>query len=211
MKTSNTVEPEDKLRKIREWLKDRHVGQAFQPALDFPDLRAFSKQDLQAVNFSRRKLPHWELEGSTYFVTFRVHKSLGGVFEDRSFAAIVEEALWFGYAERYFLHAYVIMPDHVHLLVQPVDGWTLAKILQSLKGFTARQINSHLGRKGAFWQDESFDHLVRNEEDWFDKFDYIHDNPVKAGLVKNPQDYPFSSLVTVHSNDRLESPSHNET
>ncbi len=62
-----------------------------------------------------------------------------------------------------------------------------------------------LGRRGTFWQAETFDHLVRNEEDWLDKFDYIHDNPVKAGLVDKPQDYPFSSLVTMYSNGRLES------
>jgi REP element-mobilizing transposase RayT len=209
MKISNTAEPEGKLHKIREWLKDRHVGQAFQPAINLPELRPFSKEDLPAVAFCRRKLPHWELEGCTYFVTFRVHKALGAVLEDLSLAVIAEEALWHGYGERYLLHAYVIMPDHVHLLLQPVAEWALAKILQGLKGFTARQINRLLGRKGEFWQDESFDHLVRNEEDWFDKFDYIHNNPVKAGLVERPQDYPFSSLVTMHSNGRLESLPHN--
>jgi putative transposase len=205
------LELDDRLQKIREWLKDRHVGQAFQPAMSLPELRQFSKDDLQAVTLSRRKLPHWELEGSTYFVTFRVRKALGAVFEDHSVAAIVEEALWFGYGERYFLHAYVIMPDHAHLLLQPDVEWTLAKILQGLKGFTARQINTLLGRKGAFWQDESFDHLIRNEEDWLDKFDYIHSNPVRAGLVNKAQDYPFSGLVTMHSNGRLESLPHKDS
>lgn len=158
--------------------------------------------------FYKRKLPHWELPGSTYFVTFRVHKSLGKVLENRLLAVIVEEALWFGYGERYVMDAYVIMPDHVHLLFQPAAGCTLAKILQGMKGVTARQINRLLGRKGTFWQDESFDHLVRNEADWVDKFTYIHDNPVKSGLVGKAEDYPFSSLVTIHSQGRLESLPH---
>jgi REP element-mobilizing transposase RayT len=120
-------------------------------------------------------------------------------------ASLVEEALWFYYAERYVLDAYVVMPDHVHLLMQPCNGWSLAKILQGIKGFTAREINRVLGRKGLFWQNEDFDHLIRSERDWLDKLDYIHMNPVKAGLVDRPHDYPFSSLVTIHSEGWLES------
>jgi len=184
------------------------VGQAFQPAISLPELRSFAKEDLQAVAFFRRKLPHWELDGSTYFVTFRVRKALGQTLQNHTLASVVEEALWFWHGERYYLDAYVIMPDHVHLLLTPVAARSLAKILQGLKGFTARQINGCLGRKGAFWQDESFDHLIRNEQDWLDKFTYIHDNPVKAGLVNRPQDYTFSSLVTIHSEGRLESLPH---
>jgi putative transposase len=196
---------------IRGWLKTKHVGQAFQPAISFPELRFFSGQDLQAVAFRKRRLPHWELNGSTYFVTFRVHKELGGALTDPSLAPLVEEALWFGQGERYGLHAYVVMPDHVHVLLEPLPGWTLSRILQGIKGFAAKQINASLGRSGAFWQDESFDHLVRNETDWLDKFAYIHDNPIKAGLVDTPQDYPFSSLVTMHSKGRLESLPHRDS
>lgn len=187
------------------------MGQAFQPAVNLPELRSFAREDLQAVALFRRKLPHWELAGSTYFVTFRVHKALGTILEAGAVACAIEEALWFWHGERYCLQAYVIMPDHVHLLLKPVAGWSLAKILQGIKGFTARQINRCLGRKGTFWQDESFDHLIRNERDWLDKFTYIHDNPVKAGLVIKPQDYPFSSLVTMHSQGRLESLPHNSS
>jgi putative transposase len=200
---------EARLHEIREWLKAKHVGQAFQPAVNLPELRSFAREDLQAVALFRRKLPHWELAGSTYVVTFRVHKTLGQPLENHALACVVEEALWFSHGERYFLHAYVIMPDHVHLLLTPFAEWSLAKILKGIKGFTARQMNRCLCRKGTFWQDESFDHLVRNEVDWLDKFTYIHYNPVKAGLANRPQDYPFSSLVTMHSEGRLESLPHN--
>jgi REP element-mobilizing transposase RayT len=124
-------------------------------------------------------------------------------------ASVVEEVLWLGHGERYFLNAYVIMPDHVHLLLRPQETWSLAKILRGFKGYTARQVNKDLGRRGPFCQDESFDHLIRNDADWADKFHYIHENPVKAGLVERPQDYPFSSLVTMHSTGRLESLPHN--
>ena len=100
------------------------------------------------------------------------------------------------------------MPDHVHLLITPMAGRPLARILQALKGFSAWEINSRLKRRGSIWQAESFDHLIRNDADWLDKFDYIHNNPVKAGLVPAPENYPFSSLVTLHAVGRLESLPH---
>lgn len=199
-----------RLQGIRNWLKDRHVGQAFQPAINFPELKPLSKDDIEAVVLYRRRLPHWELPGSTYFMTFRVHRALGKILEKNAIATMVEEALWFGFGERYLLQAYVIMHDHIHVLLKPLLGWSLAKIMGGLKGFTARKMNERLGRKGALWQDESFDHLIRNDRDWMDKFNYIHDNPVKAGLVRRAQDYPFSSLVTMHSRGRLESLPHTD-
>ncbi|MEW6347664.1 MAG: transposase [Thermodesulfobacteriota bacterium] len=106
------------------------------------------------------------------------------------------------------IDAYVVMPDHVHLLVKPMGEWTVGRILQGIKGFAEREINMRLNRKGPFWQDERFDHLVRNDGDWLDKFDYIHGNPARGRLVKRPQDYPFSSLVTMHSIGSLESLPH---
>jgi putative transposase len=211
----------DVLRKqrIRAWLNCKPLGQAFQPAIQYPELQEFTRDSLHEVYQYCRRLPHWELEGSTYFLTFRVHPSLGEVFrhylqpvgqafqpaESSDIAALLEESIFFGHSERYLLDAYVIMPDHVHLLLTPLSGWTLAKVQQGLKGFTSREINRILGRRGQFWQDESFDHLIRDEVDWLDKFTYIHHNPVTAGLVDRPEDYPHSSLVTLHSQGRAES------
>ncbi len=194
-----------RMLRIREWLGKRHVGQAFRPVAVRPDARPFADHDLADVAVYTRKLPHWELAGSTYFITSRIHGALGGILQDADLASIVEEALWFGYGERYALHAYVIMPDHVHVLMKPLAGWNLSQIVQGIKGFTARLINESLGRRGAAWQPENFDHLVRNEHDWQTKFDYIHENPVRAGLVERPEDYSFSSLVTMYSRGRLES------
>ena len=136
-------------------------------------------------------------------------KSVGQAFRPAN-ANLLEEALWFFHQERYLLDAYVIMPDHVHLLIRPTQGNTLAKIMQGLKGYTAMELNKIMKRKGSFWQDENFDHLIRNGADWLDKFEYIHNNPVKAGLVENPEDYPYSSLVTLHAEGRLESLPHTQ-
>jgi REP element-mobilizing transposase RayT len=214
---TNIEEPNHHKRfrqQIRAWLQSKPVGQAFQPAILCSELRHFNKADLASVSFCRRRLPHWELEGSTYFVTYRLIGALPCSLVERvsktefCLASIVEESLFFNHGERFLLDAYVIMPDHVHLLIRPIAEWSLSRILQGLKGFTAREINKILHRYGAFWQDESFDHLVRNDEDWLDKFTYIHDNPVKAGVVLRPQDYPYSSLVTMYSIGRLESLPH---
>jgi putative transposase len=199
---------QEELGRIRKWLSTRHVGQAFQPAVSWPELKPLARDELPAIAVRKRRLPHWELEGSTYFLTFRVHHRLGQVLSDATLASIVEEIVWLGHGERYLLNAYVIMPDHVHLLLIPLPLWTLPRLVKGIKGFSARRINSRLGRKGPFWQDETFDHLVRNEQDFVEKFNYIHENPVTAELVERPEDYCFSSLVTIHSYGRLESLPH---
>lgn len=94
----------------------------------------------------------------------------------------------------YDLHAYVVMPDHVHIIIKPYSGIKLSQIMQNLKGSTAFQINKILKRKGKFWQDENFDHLIRDAIGLRNKWEYIKENPVKATLVNKPEDYPYSSF-----------------
>jgi len=96
--------------------------------------------------------------------------------------------------------AYVVMANHVHLLIRPKIATD--RLLKSLKGATAREANLLLQRTGEpFWQKESYDHWVRNQAE-FDRIRaYIETNPVKAGLVTNPQDYPWSSAGVEKSLD----------
>jgi REP element-mobilizing transposase RayT len=91
----------------------------------------------------------------------------------------------------YDLHAYVVMANHVHVLILP--HVSPSKLLQSVKGFSAKEANKLLGRTGqAFWQAESYDHWTRDEE--FERVRrYIEHNPVRAGLVGRPEDYRWSS------------------
>jgi putative transposase len=92
----------------------------------------------------------------------------------------------------YELHAWAVMPNHVHLLVTP--HVELPKLMQRLKGRTARYANQLLNRTGqSFWQDESYDHLVRNGEEFRKIERYIVNNPVKAGLVAVAELYRWSS------------------
>jgi Rad3-related DNA helicase/REP element-mobilizing transposase RayT len=97
-------------------------------------------------------------------------------------SAAVEEALRHFDGERYVLGHYVVMPNHVHAVVRPVQGHLLKEILHSWKSFTAHKLNEILGRKGQLRQDESFDCIVRNEAQLEKIAFYIRENPQKAGL-----------------------------
>ena len=98
--------------------------------------------------------------------------------------------------DRYELYAWVVMANHVHILITPTVE--VAKITKSLKWFTAREANKVLGLKGPFWQDESYDRLVRNPAEFERIRKYIEWNPVRAGLVKTPEEYPWSSASWVN-------------
>ncbi len=104
------------------------------------------------------------------------------VLKNPEIAKIVEETLLHFDGERYRLGEYVIMPNHVHLIVEPKEGHALSEIMHSWKGYSAQKINEKLNRKGSFWMDESFDHIVRNESSLLKFQNYIQDNPKKAHL-----------------------------
>ncbi len=94
------------------------------------------------------------------------------------------------------LHNYVVMANHVHLLITP--RITVSRLMQSLKRFTAREGNRILGLTGRpFWQDESYDRLVRNPTEFERIARYIEMNPVRAGVVATPQDFPWSSAMQI--------------
>ena len=110
-------------------------------------------------------------------------------------AALVAGALRFHQRIRFDLLAWVVMPNHVHAVVRPGPGWTLSKILQSWKGYTGREANLILQRtRQPFWQKESFNHLVRNDEDLHRCCHYTTANPLNAGLCLRPEDWKWSSL-----------------
>lgn len=108
-------------------------------------------------------------------------------------AEIIQNALLFFNNQRYTLHAWVIMPNHVHVLFTPSEGWTLTKILHSWKSFSAREANKVLDRTGEFWQPEYFDRAIRDERGFIAAVEYIEFNPVKAGLCEEPHEWRFGS------------------
>ena len=110
-------------------------------------------------------------------------------------AALMAAALVFHNGVRFQLHDWCVMPNHVHVVVRPLSGWKLSQIVKSWKGFTGREANHRLHRTGQpFWQRESFDHLIRDEADLHRCNHYTLMNPVNAGLCRQPEDWPWSSV-----------------
>jgi type I restriction enzyme R subunit len=235
--------------------------------------------------YRRRRLPHWDLPGATYFVTACLAGSIPARglldlqryrsvlakparagqpqsdgselrrwkktfaradwwldrhpsvrhFADRALAEIVVNACLYWAARRYDLLAYVVMPSHLHWVFRPLAGADVGqvadmgqedvgqvanlpkpglgpiqpgqvsnlphdttrsarvRIMHTLKLRTARQCNRLLGRSGVFWQDESYDHCVRNDDELERIIQYVEYNPVKAGLAATPEQWQFSS------------------
>jgi REP element-mobilizing transposase RayT len=109
-------------------------------------------------------------------------------------AQMVAEALLHFHGRQYLLDEWVVMPNHVHVVIWPVPNYTLSDILRSRKRHTSRQANLLLGRTGApFWQHESYDHWIRNDEEKGRIRRYIRNNPVKAGLCQSPEEWRWSS------------------
>ena len=105
---------------------------------------------------------------------------------DERIAHMVQDALLHFDSQRYDLIAWCVMPNHVHVVLYPLVGHDLPEILHSWKSYTAKQANKILGRHGAFWQEEYYDHLVRDEEDFNHALNYVLCNPARAGLSQWP-------------------------
>ena len=132
---------------------------------------------------------------------------------------MVQESLLFFNGQRYRVIAWVIMPNHVHILFQPMHGWTVGKIVASWKKFTARGIcDYHKSRNAApgnanlpignittpVWHREYWDRFIRDDRHFQQAVEYIHLNPVKAGLVARAEEWPWSSASTVYQNANRE-------
>ncbi len=108
-------------------------------------------------------------------------------------AAIVQQALLHFDGVRYHLLAWVVMPNHVHVILQPLSPHDLTSIVQSWKGWSAREANRALGRRGRFWSVDYFDRYIRDDEHLARATDYLEMNPVRAGLRRSPEEWQWSS------------------
>jgi putative transposase len=149
---------------------------------------------VQSFKITQRCLPHWQLPGSVYFITWRCQKDESLTPEERT---ITLNALHYWDIRKWTLYAAVIMPDHVHVLAQTLPNtekggvYDLAEIMHSVKSFSVHQINRQRGSRGSIWQDERFDRIVRDEAEFLEKWQYIMNNPLKRELVEAWEDYPW--------------------
>ena len=143
---------------------------------------------LNSPSFKNRKLTREEEERLKYLFSEKIEKCLDAGYGESllrrpTLAGIVEEAIRHFDGERYQLHAWSIMPNHVHVIVEPEKGWELKRIVYTWKSYTAHRINRYLNRKGQFWEQESYDHIIRSEKEYWFQIDYVWSNPDKAGLT----------------------------
>ncbi len=169
---------------------------------------------------SRGYLPHFDSQYVIQVVTYRLADSLPQKALVRLAAAAQPESLrdemldrgwgacWLRSAEiaeivenaflafdgtRYRLHAWTVMPNHVHVLFTVLSGYSLGTIVSSWKRFTAREANKRLDRSGVFWQADYWDRFVQDEAHFAAAVTYIDQNPVKAGLVEADHLWPHGS------------------
>lgn len=148
------------------------------------------------VSYTKRLLPHFERPWAKYAISFAARKRrvLSPAARD-----IVLDCILHWQNRRYELYAACVMPDHVHMLIEPSikengeDGeaifYSLTEILQTIKSFTAHEINKEEKSSGEVWETESFDRLIRSERDLEEKFHYITRNAWDAGVVGQGEDY----------------------
>ena len=147
-------------------------------------------QPVNVFKIYKRNLPHWEQPGSVYFITFRTAK---GISLPDTAKDIVFDTIMFLNNKKYNLYTCVVMADHNHLILQPLEKtkdafYSIAEIMHSIKSYSANKINSLLKRTGSVWLDENFDRIVRNEKELQEKMNYVVNNPIKSQIVDEYKD-----------------------
>jgi putative transposase len=150
------------------------------------------------LKITQRNLPHWELDGSVYFITFNTWEKLELTPEARQ---VVLSVCKFFNNQRYQIFALVVMPDHVHMLIQPLlksenEFWSLSSIMHSIKSYSAKQVPKVMKHIGTVWQSERYDRINRNEREFQATWEYIRQNLARPLLVLLLQN--FNQVLNHH-------------
>ena len=191
---SSPPKREDALRGFRGWHERGFLPHRDEPGLtqfvtfrlndSFPEALRSEWEHLRQIEEDRAR--HNQLE-------VYLDKGRGAChLRQPEIARRVEDALRFFHGQRYDLCAWVVMPNHVHVLFK-VEATPMSEILKSWKGFTGTEANKLLGRRGDFWEEDYWDTFMRDSQHELKTRRYIENNPAKAGLVLDPKDWPWSS------------------
>ena len=138
------------------------------------------------------KIKHIYLNEYPYMITTITRRRIP-FFNDASAADIVLRSIFFGRRRNWYkLLGFVVMPDHLHLVIIPGEK-NVSEGMKSLKGFSAKEINSLFHARGSIWQRGFFDYILDTEEKVISRIRYIEENPLRKGLVRNVEDYKYSS------------------
>lgn len=138
--------------------------------------------------------PIRQLPGLVFFVTSNLARRYENLFCKREYAEVLRSCLFdFCDEMKYSVYAWVVMPDHLHAVIRLKGDKTISQVMNRVKGVASRKINLLRRHEGSLWQEGFHDEVIRNEKQMNATIDYIHCNPIRAGLVENPDDYEFSS------------------
>jgi len=130
---------------------------------------------------------------AAYFLTTNIENNIA-VFDDPKNCKILLVTLeYFKIVLDYRLYGFCIMPDHLHLVIHPVGVYNFSYIMKMIKGSFTRKLNKANGKTGKIWQKGFYDEYIRDEIHLLRVLEYMHNNPLKAGLVHEPEEYPYSS------------------
>ena len=173
---------------------------------------------IKKFSISHRNLPHWQQPDSIYFITTncKIQKSDQKPLLSEEEKDIVLNSIIYFDDKRYKLYAAVVMPDHFHIIIQPITKekdayYSISEIMHSIKSYTSHKINiirrSNIpldqnkskkkdlyptGRKyNQIWQHESYDRIIRDEKEFIEKINYVINNPVKKRICDNPENYKW--------------------
>jgi putative transposase len=149
------------------------------------------------------QLKHRTLPGSSYFITTKCAENRS-IFQVPENSKILIDIL-FKYRDQnvYQLHEFVVMPNHIHLLLTPAQSTSLEKCIQFIKGASSHEIHKQRSHKLEIWQESFHDWTIRDQSDWQEKAEYIRMNPVRAKLVDTPEVWVFSSANREFSLDPM--------
>ena len=136
-----------------------------------------------------RTLTDIEIKRFKYLYSERIERFLDSgygscILQKPEIAQIVHGSLEYYNTVKYLLHAWCIMPNHVHTIFQVLAQYTLSEILHGWKSFTSHAINKYLGTQGQLWQVDCYNHIIRSEKEYYQQIRYVWDNPLKAGHPK---------------------------
>jgi putative DNA methylase len=209
-KTSRTPNKDDSFRKATPMAnkalppEGRWHSRGYLPHFDRSELTQFVTCHLadslpkHVLERWKAELPNLESVEEQILLQRRIEKYLdegygSAYLKQHRIARMVQNSLLHFEGEKYRLSAWVVMPNHVHLLATTLPGHSLSEIMHSLKSFTSHEANKVLRREGQFWFEDYFDRYIRDTRHFANTVRYIENNPVKANLCAKPEDWPFSS------------------
>jgi len=150
-----------------------------------------AKQNKPEKGLYQLRKGRYSVKNGFYFITFCCSKKQK-IFLEKENAEIVFDSLdWLEKNKYIDLYFCIVMPDHVHLILQLIGNKVLSEVIKSLKQFTGKKIKQNIGLTTNIWQEGFYDHYIRQDESLLEVVKYSWFNPVRKGLVEDPNEYPY--------------------